>query len=99
MDYSVISIVLIGLIAGIFHQFMDRAKENDIQAWIRAAVVGAIAAWLTSLVYVPTADMNAYYFGIFMVGYSGDSVVLNLLERKNSPLALFDEDNVQEKEE
>ena len=81
---DVITIIAIGLVAGIFHQLVDRAKENDRNAFIRSAVVGAVSAWLAYLMYGGNgADENTIYLSVFVAGYVGDSFVLNVLEREN----------------
>lgn len=78
--YEIAYILLIGAVAGIIHQLMDRSKENDVKAYVRGAVIGAVAGWLITLVYV-VQDANMLYISVFVAGYTGDSIILNIVER------------------
>ena len=80
---SIYMVLLIGLIAGLIHQLVDRVKANDWIALIRGAVIGAIAGYV---IYITTGNIlqmsdYAVISLVFGVGYSGDSVLLNLWER------------------
>lgn len=83
MDPIVIAIV-IGALAGVVHQFMDRVKENDIKAFIRGAVIGAAAGLLTVVSLPSGVPDSTMYLSVFTAGYFGDSVILNIVERTKS---------------
>ncbi len=78
--YEIAYILVIGAVAGIIHQLMDRAKENDTKAYIRGAIIGAVSGWLITLVY-SIQDQNILYLSVFVAGYTGDSIILNIVER------------------
>ena len=75
--YEMIYIIAIGVVAGIIHQLIDRAKENEGMAFLRGAIVGGAAAWLTSVVNLGLTG----YAAAFTAGYFGDSVILNIAEQ------------------
>lgn len=72
-------VVIIGAVAGLIHQLVDRAKENDRQAVVRGMIVGAVAGCLSYLMYPLNTDV--IYLVVFTSGYFGDSVILNIVER------------------
>jgi len=82
MSILVIAAIL-GLLGGVIHQLMDRAKENDIKAIIRGAIIGLAAGILTAFSIPSSTPTNLIYISIFTAGYFGDSVILNIVERTN----------------
>ena len=76
-------VLLVGLIAGLIHQLVDRGKANEWIALVRGSVIGAIAGYV---IYITTGNISqmsdyAVISLVFGAGYSGDSVLLNIWER------------------
>ena len=79
---DVIWILVIGAIAGIFHQIVDRAKENTTLSIVRGLVVGiggALVTWygLKGAIETDVSMMVSVFIG----GYFGDSILLNAIDR------------------
>ena len=72
--------LIVGAIGGIVHQLHDSEQENTGSAYLRAIVMGAIAAMLMIAIY-PVQYMNVLIVLSFTYGWFGDSIILNIVRR------------------
>jgi len=75
--------LIMGAVGGVVHQLHDSEQKNETKAIIRGAVMGAIAGLLTFAIS-PIKEMNTVIVSAFIVGWFGDSVILNII-RRNAP--------------
>lgn len=72
--------LVMGAVGGLIHQLHDSEQLNDMKSVIRSVVMGAIAAILMVAMY-PITNMNTLVVSAFIVGWFGDSVILNIVRR------------------
>lgn len=82
MDIVIMYLIalVMGAIGGIVHQLHDSEQLNDKKSVLRSIVMGAISAILTVAIY-PVADTNTLVVSSFIIGWFGDSVILNIIRR------------------
>ncbi|RLF43871.1 MAG: hypothetical protein DRN17_05535 [Thermoplasmata archaeon] len=70
----------VGAFAGFLHQIIDTQQKNDTKSIVRAVIVGAAAGLLVYAIN-PVEELNTLILLSFTAGWSGDSIILNIVRR------------------